>query len=71
MPSLIRLADPAAPAPRRPPLSGDDAIDLLQRYADLGVTHVSLAFPTPSAAVYLRQMALFAEQVLPAFAVAA
>ena len=35
------------------------------------MTHVSLAFPTPSAAVYLRQMELFAEQVLPAFAVAA
>jgi probable F420-dependent oxidoreductase len=68
MPGLIRLADPSAPAPRRPPLGADDAIDLLQRYAALGVTHVSLAFPTPSAAVYLRQMELFAAQVLPAFA---
>jgi probable F420-dependent oxidoreductase len=68
MPSLIRLADPSAPPTRRPPLGADDAIALLQRYADLGVSHVSLAFPTPSATVYLRQMELFAEQVLPAFA---
>jgi len=69
MPSLIRLVDPQAPATRRPPLQSEEAIDLLQRYADLGVSHVSLAFPTPSAAVYLRQMELFAEQVLPAFPV--
>jgi probable F420-dependent oxidoreductase len=68
MPSLMRLADSSAPAPRRPPLSAEDAVDLLQRYADLGVTHVSLAFPSPNAAVYLRQMELFAERVLPAFA---
>ncbi|WP_116996949.1 TIGR03619 family F420-dependent LLM class oxidoreductase [Desertimonas flava] len=67
MPSLIRLADPAAPPSRRPPLTAEQTVGVLQRYADLGVAHVSLAFPTPSAAVYLRQMELFAEQVLPAF----
>jgi probable F420-dependent oxidoreductase len=68
MPGLIRLADPAAPPAKRPPMTAEQAVELLQRYADLGVGHVSLAFPTPSAAVYLRQMELFAEQVLPAFA---
>ena len=62
-----RLADPTAPATQRPPLDAGDAVALLARYADLGVGHVSLAFPTPNADVYLRQMALFAEQVLPAF----
>lgn len=68
MPGLIRLADPDAPPSRRPPMTADKAMALLQRYAALGVSHVSLAFSTPSAAVYLRQMELFAEQVLPAFA---
>lgn len=70
MPSLIRLADPTAPPARRPPLTAEAAVEMLSRYADLGVAHVSLGFPAPNATVYLRQMELFAEHVLPAFATA-
>lgn len=44
----------------------DAAIELLQRYASLGVEHVALGLAMPNLAVYLDQIDTFAREVLPA-----
>lgn len=63
----VRMVDPDAPLGHRPAQHPDELVTLLAGYEALGVDHLSLAFPMPSAAVYLRQMDLFAKHVLPAF----
>jgi probable F420-dependent oxidoreductase len=67
MPWAVRLHDPEAPPSRRPTASAAEVVSMLRQYQALGVDHISLAFPGPSAQVYLRQMELFAQYVLPEF----
>lgn len=50
-----------------PATTPDEAIELLQAYQRIGVSHVSLGFKMPTAEVYLDQIRTFAEHVLPAF----
>lgn len=66
LPSAFRFPAPGY-QPRQSTTSPDDAISLLRRYERLGVEHVSLAFPMPTADIYLEQATFFASEVLPAF----
>ena len=64
LPSGFKIADPTATA--HGGATPDELIGRLGAYARLGVDHVALAFPMPDLRTYLRQLELFATDVLPA-----
>jgi probable F420-dependent oxidoreductase len=67
LPSAVRFSIAGSRSGKRPTMTPVQAIGLLRRFADIGVDHVSLAFPMPTADIYLEQVTTCGRHVLPAF----
>jgi len=65
VPSGIRLPDPDSDRDRSNVDPVQAAIDLVVGYRDAGADHLSIALPMRTAGRYLRQIQLFAREVLP------
>lgn len=67
LPNSIRLKTPNAREGRIPLQDPAEAIAILKSYEALGVEHASLGLLMPNIDVYLEQIEMFAERVLPSF----
>jgi alkanesulfonate monooxygenase SsuD/methylene tetrahydromethanopterin reductase-like flavin-dependent oxidoreductase (luciferase family) len=67
LPSRLRFPIAGGRSTTRPATTPSEAIGILRRFAEIGVEHVSLGFPMPTAEIYLDQITTFGRHVLPAF----